>query len=136
MKPDQAGGFHFIQVARPGSKEPGGALKKQARSHAARNSQARRQRVIEYQAAQRVQLGPPTASSNEDEDLTHGWTTSIVSAAVRQLFTPNPMTPLGAGNVDPFQCFARGMSPFDSYLLNHCESLGLITVCIGDLWQS
>ncbi|CCF34564.1 hypothetical protein CH063_06536 [Colletotrichum higginsianum] len=133
VSPAEGGGFAFVPISHPSESA---AWKKKVRSHAARNHQARRQRVVAYQQTA-VTTRASTPSDGQDSDgaplrpSSQPPETREVFASGRVLSDWNygnshplvhinsPISPLGAARTDPFNSFHRVVTPWEQKLLDH-----------------
>lgn len=125
-RPDDA--FHFIQVSKPSAKDRQAAWKKQVRSFAARKAWAQQKSLARRSNSSEPFKSPKRSVDDGYAYFKDEWITSVVPTANtqlydRDLFNPSPVTPLGAARIDPFKSFSRRMSPFESYLLDHCKHI-------------
>ncbi|KAJ0163330.1 hypothetical protein CTA2_3169 [Colletotrichum tanaceti] len=137
--PAEGGGFAFVPISHPSESA---AWKKKVRSHAARNHQARRQRVVAYQQTAvtlPTRARPSTTIDGQDSDgggasssrpearevafvssgRGSGSSDSNYGNAHPLLHINSPMSPLGAARADPFNSFHRVVTPWEQKLLDH-----------------
>jgi hypothetical protein len=93
-----AGSLQFVQVSHPGHAS---SWRRVVRSHAARNAhaKARRVRILDHQRS----------LDHLDQEERDG----------RLVLAPKGI--LGAGRTDPFDSFARRLTPMEGFLLDHCK---------------
>ncbi|KAH7157994.1 hypothetical protein B0J13DRAFT_185711 [Dactylonectria estremocensis] len=100
--------FQFVQLSHP---QDVASWKRQVRSHAAKNSRVRQQKVIQYQQEKVKE----TQALHAKEAL--GQSEHLQRAGA--LVTGSVTTAIGAARTDPFDTFARKVSKFESFLLDH-----------------
>lgn len=104
------GDFQFVHISHPDNAP---AWKKKVRSHAARNSRVRQKRVADHQSVLSAEHPP------RDELLALTPAASPLSPHVAAIASPQSV--LGAARTDPFDSFARRLSPLEGFLLDHCR---------------
>ncbi|KAH7176441.1 hypothetical protein EDB81DRAFT_37583 [Dactylonectria macrodidyma] len=100
--------FQFVQLSHP---QDAASWRRQVRSHAAKNSRARQQRVIQYQEGKAKETQDSRAKEalyQSEHPQEHGI-----------LVTGSVTTVLGAARTDPFDTFVRKLSKFESFLFDH-----------------
>lgn len=107
-------GFHFVHLTHP---DDARLWKERVRSHAARNSLARQQRVIKHlnEKCEGAQLSnrferDSIVMSGDSADITH-----------RVPWIPKITTTINAARSDPFDTFIRKITKFENFLLDYCE---------------
>ncbi|KAK2018547.1 hypothetical protein LZ32DRAFT_599474 [Colletotrichum eremochloae] len=126
-KGSHEGGFVFVPISHPSESA---VWKQKVRSHAAKGTRARRQRVVAYQQAN----AQPSLPSDDDQspegtspDSTsqHPNALAVVSHKVsskpdhRTAFSNSPISFLGAARTDPFNSYNRVVTPWEKQLLDH-----------------
>ena len=101
--------FQFVQISHP---QDAASWKRQVRSHAAKNSRARQQRVVLYQEGKVNE----TQGLRAKEAL--GRSEHFQQSMKRA--TGPIKTALGGARIDPFNSFVRKVTKFESFLLDHC----------------
>jgi hypothetical protein len=115
--------FEFVHVTRPedaATKE----TRRRVRSNAARNPAGRRQRMIRYQSERSSSQDQGSGPKQSTVAQKGGGTAISHTPDVCLAWPiPNPMEILRAARRDPFNCAARSVTPFESFLLDHCICL-------------
>lgn len=109
--------FHFVNVS---DQEDAAVRKRKIRTHAAKNSLARQKRVLEHQKSQLavVELNGGVKREPKTRSTMKGGSRVIIPVAYS-----SPRSVLSAGKRDPFETTVRVLTPFEQYLLSHCECL-------------
>ncbi|KAM0282350.1 hypothetical protein ACHAQH_003029 [Verticillium albo-atrum] len=115
------GDFQFVHISNPDEVVN---HRKKVRAHAARNSKARREKVVTYQARRKDEGGalPASATPLRNDSLP-----GIANRVAREgseiinarKLSPGPITLLSPVRHDPFDSFIRPVAPFEAYLIKH-----------------
>ncbi|KAL6401397.1 hypothetical protein AUP68_15267 [Ilyonectria robusta] len=100
--------FQFVQLSHP---QEAASWKRQVRSHAAKNARARQRRVVQYQEDK--------LKENSELRSTEAPGRSEHSEKPNSLAAGSITTALSAARSDPFDTFARKVTKFESFLLDH-----------------
>lgn len=101
--------FQFVQLSHP---QEAASWKRQVRSHAAKNARARQRRVVQYQEDK--------LKENSELHSTEAPGRSEHSQKPNPPAAGSITTALSAARTDPFDTFARKVTKFESFLLDHC----------------
>ncbi|KIM92977.1 hypothetical protein OIDMADRAFT_184962 [Oidiodendron maius Zn] len=112
MSSRRRGGLHFVHLTHP---DDAGKWKRQVRSHAARNSPARQNRVIRHQNEKANHV------KTTDISEAHSSAYSCVSGNVVSQDTciPDISVALSTARTDPFDTFVRKTTQFERFLLDY-----------------
>ncbi|KAK2058251.1 hypothetical protein LY76DRAFT_514606 [Colletotrichum caudatum] len=127
MKKDpHEGGFVFVPISHP-SESAG--WKRKVRSHAAKSTRARRQRVVTYQETNAQSSSPsdgrdskgtpPYSSSQHPDALAMVSDRGPLESWHRTTFLYIPITFVGSPRTDPFNSYSRVVTPWEKRLLDH-----------------
>lgn len=97
------------------------AVRRQARSHSARetHARARRLRTVNYRSSDNVrQDGRDIAVHDEDDSTTISSTGKSAERARAVFFSPVSL--LASDRTDPFACYTRPFTPIEHFLLDYC----------------
>ena len=114
MSSRRRGGLHFVHLTHP---DDAGKWKRQVRSHAARNSPARQNRVIRHQN-EKANHVKSTDISEANSSACSCVSGNIVS---QDTCIPDISVALSAARTDPFDTFVCKTTQFESFLLDYCE---------------